>query len=305
MNKNYKVYMHTCPNNKKYIGITYCVEQRWGKNGYGYRNSRLFSRAIKKYGWDNIKHEILYDNLSLNEAMQKEIELIAKYKTNDNKYGYNISLGGDLTTKGYKFTKKQRENLSKAKFEPIYCIEDDKYYYSMQEIKDNKIKGCRKAATGERNTYLGKHYILAKDIEKYKSGRYKLKDNGKKRTICLETKKIYNSLAEAERDTKCPANSISECCNNKLKSCRNLHWQYYDDNFDISRCEEIIKEKQKMKNKNSKKVICIETGIIYESPTVACKSLKITHIAECCRGIRTTAGGYRWKYLSEVMDNEI
>ena len=92
------VYKHTCPNEKIYIGITKQQPiKRWGYNGYGYRKNTLFYRAIQKYGWSNIKHEILYENLSKEEAEQKEIELIEKYKSNQPKYGYNIANGGNTT----------------------------------------------------------------------------------------------------------------------------------------------------------------------------------------------------------------
>lgn len=76
--KSYSVYMHTCPNSKKYIGIT-CRNPlyRWN-HGNGYRRNEHFFRAIVKYGWDNIKHEILFDGLTEEEAEQKEKVLIAK-----------------------------------------------------------------------------------------------------------------------------------------------------------------------------------------------------------------------------------
>ena len=50
--------------------------------------------AINKYGWENFEPKILKDNLTRNEANEFEKEMIAKYKTTDPKYGYNISKGG-------------------------------------------------------------------------------------------------------------------------------------------------------------------------------------------------------------------
>ena len=93
--RNYTVYMHICPNNKKYIGITKLKpKDRW-KNGKSYKTQQLFFRAIQKYGWDNIKHEILFSNLTKEEAEQKEIELIALYKSNQREYRYNVENGGN------------------------------------------------------------------------------------------------------------------------------------------------------------------------------------------------------------------
>ena len=95
MNDSYSVYKHTNKSNGKvYIGITINEPLvRWGKNGCGY-NKQFFGKAIRKYGWDNFEHEILFENLSHEEANNREIELIQYYKSSDIKYGYNIASGG-------------------------------------------------------------------------------------------------------------------------------------------------------------------------------------------------------------------
>ena len=77
---NWKVYCHTnIINNKKYIGITSKdnPNDRW-KNGNGYinRNHPHFENAIKKYGWNNFKHEILFSGLTQEDALLKENSLI-------------------------------------------------------------------------------------------------------------------------------------------------------------------------------------------------------------------------------------
>lgn len=87
--------MHTCPNGKRYIGITSkTVKERWGSNGVGYHN-QTFYKAIKKYGWNNILHEIVDTVETIEEAAELETGLIAKYKTTDHDYGYNISPSTD------------------------------------------------------------------------------------------------------------------------------------------------------------------------------------------------------------------
>ena len=86
MKNKYIVYKHTTPRGKVYIGITgNTVERRW-QNGRNYKNNKHFTNAIKKYGWDNIKHEILFDNLTKEQAEEKEILLIKKYKSNNVRY---------------------------------------------------------------------------------------------------------------------------------------------------------------------------------------------------------------------------
>lgn len=93
----YKVYKHTSPNGKVYIGITnQNPERRWGKNGRGYKENGYFYRAIEKHGWNNFKHEILADNLTEEEACNLEIKLIEEFNTTDRSCGYNRHSGGKV-----------------------------------------------------------------------------------------------------------------------------------------------------------------------------------------------------------------
>lgn len=104
--KVYSVYVHinNNDNNKAYVGMSKNAKRRWG-NGKGYKGQEKFYNAIKKYGWDNFKHIILFKNLTLKEAWEKEKEYIKKY---DSIYdGYNVHEGGEIkitpamTRKGY------------------------------------------------------------------------------------------------------------------------------------------------------------------------------------------------------------
>lgn len=110
--KNYCVYKHTSPSGKVYIGIT-CQEpkKRW-KNGCAYKSNQHFTNAIEKYGWGNFTHEILFTNLTKEEACQKEIELIAFYKSNQSEFGYNRSSGGESGRNGCYWSIEDRKRLS-------------------------------------------------------------------------------------------------------------------------------------------------------------------------------------------------
>ena len=77
-NGNYRVYVHINKiNNKIYIGQTcQTLERRAGNNGFQYQHSCHFYNAIQKYGWDNFKHLVLIDNISLEMANIIEEKLI-------------------------------------------------------------------------------------------------------------------------------------------------------------------------------------------------------------------------------------
>lgn len=104
-------------------------------------------RAIQKYGWDNIEHNILFENLTQEQAFEKEKELIAKYKTNITRYGsdygYNLTDGGEGTL-GHKvpesFKQKARDRLigktgkDCPNSRPVIC--DGIEYESLNDFKE-------------------------------------------------------------------------------------------------------------------------------------------------------------------------
>ena len=92
--ENYKLYIHKFPNGKVYVGITsQDVDERW-RHGEGYKNQLVY-RAILKYGWDAISHQVLLSGMTKEEAEEKEIEFISAFKSNNPEYGYNVSNGGN------------------------------------------------------------------------------------------------------------------------------------------------------------------------------------------------------------------
>lgn len=107
----YTVYMHKNKiNGKVYIGITsQKPEVRWN-NGIGYRKT-YFHNAIKKYGWDNFEHIILFSNLTRSEAIEKEIDLIQIFNSTNQEYGYNIATGGEINC-GYHLSEEKKKHLS-------------------------------------------------------------------------------------------------------------------------------------------------------------------------------------------------
>ena len=94
MEKKYCVYEHIFPDDLKYVGIT-CQrpEVRWGINGVGYKGQPVY-KAILNYGWDNIKHIILADNLSQTEARELEKEIISSENLETD--GWNRHEGGGV-----------------------------------------------------------------------------------------------------------------------------------------------------------------------------------------------------------------
>ena len=85
------VYSHTLPDGRRYIGQTCNIEGRWKPSAY--KNCIKFYNAILFYGWDAFKHEVLYDNLTLEEANYLEEKCIKEYDSINN--GFNLNSGGE------------------------------------------------------------------------------------------------------------------------------------------------------------------------------------------------------------------
>jgi predicted GIY-YIG superfamily endonuclease len=219
---NYTVYMHVCPNDKKYIGITKLKpNERW-KNGKSYKNCVLFNRAIQKYKWENIKHVILYQGLTKEEAESKEIELIAYYKTNKKEYGYNIENGGHVNCVSEETKKKISEATKKAMQRP----EVKRNMSIAQHNRISPLKGRKLSNEHKKKlsiAHQGKGHKQSKEaIEKM------IKNNTrKKKIICIETNQIFESLHEADRQTNIDYRNIQRSCKNG-KIAGGYHWEYYE-----------------------------------------------------------------------------
>lgn len=66
--------------------------------------------------------------------------------------------------------------------------------------------------------------------------------------------------------------------------------------------EEMLKMRkiniEKATNSRKRKVLCIETGCIYDSAADAARAINgsQSHICQVCRGQRNTSGGFHWRY---------
>lgn len=93
----YTIYCHLFPNGKRYVGLTkLSLNERWG-NGSGYKTCPLIDRAIKKYGWENVKHEVLGTADNLHDAENMERGFIERFSSDNPMFGYNILPGGDVS----------------------------------------------------------------------------------------------------------------------------------------------------------------------------------------------------------------
>lgn len=249
----YKVYMHTAPNNKRYIGITrQSLKARWG-NGKGYTTNLRFYKAIKKYGWHNFKHELIFWNLTETEANMFEIELIKYYKATDIKYGYNVKAGGNI---GIVHTQETKDKLRKMNT-------------GKKVREDVKIK-ISNSLKGEKNHFYGKHHTEeSKNKIRIKNGGrkpiiteagfIKIIESKYKKVINLDTGDIFKAIKFAAIKYNASRTGISRVCKGLSKHSGGYKWAF------ISESGEILYPKFTPKNNKRIRIIDINTDVIYES----------------------------------------
>ena len=219
LTKTYSIYKHTnLINGKIYIGQT-CQNPayRWGSEGQGYKNgNNHFWSAIKKYGWENFSHEILYTGLTENEANSLEISLIELYNSTNPDYGYNSNLGGNNHTPNEETKRKQSVS---AQNRPIVT-------------NDTKEK-LSKVSKGRKRTEETREKIRKASLEREKN-----RTTFKKKVECINTGVIFDSLKDAANWCGLAGTSgiASVCKGGKQKTAgvhpntgEKLRWRYANE----------------------------------------------------------------------------
>ena len=176
-----------------YIGQTNNIKNRWKPSAY--KNCIKFYNAIQKYGWDNFEHEILANELTLEEANELETKFIIEYDSINN--GFNLNTGGDNKLA----SQETKEKMSKIR-------------KGIPKSEQHK-QAISEALTGYKQT------------EEHK--KHNRKAQHRKSVECIETGEKYDSLAEAERQTGILGETISRQIRGIQKTTQGLHWRFIND----------------------------------------------------------------------------
>lgn len=272
--KGYCVYKHTTPNGKVYIGQT-CKKpnERWS-NGYGYRN-QMFYKAIEKYGWDNIIHEIICNNLTKEEADQKEIELISYYDSTNPDKGYNIALGGG-TTFGIKCSEETKQKISKA---------------------------CKGKKRSEESIRKQSETLIGHECSE--ETRKKIGKANSKRVWSEESKEKLRQSNIGKQLTEDQKKKISKGLKGRIPSKKNREITAQHNRDRVWSDESKRKSSESHKGQiayNRVKVICLETLKIYDSIGLTKEDgFTPRFVSECCNSIREIYKGFHWMYYDDYL----
>ena len=167
-------------NGKKYLG-----QRKYSKGWESYLGSGVaFKKALKKYGKENFKREIIIEAETAEELNQFEKELSIKYDVVNSDNWYNLCYGGGATT-GYVFSEESKRKMSeKAKgrysgeknpmygrcgknapsARVVYIAELEKYFDTIKEcaafigVAPSNVSAV---LSGKRKTVHGYHILYA------------------------------------------------------------------------------------------------------------------------------------------------
>lgn len=205
--RQYIVYKHTSPHGKVYIGITCQLPcQRWAR-GEGYRNNWHFYNAIKKYGWDNFAHEILFKDLTNAEAAKKEADLIALYRSNEDQYGYNRDAGNGVR---HEVSEETRRKLSES--------HKHRSHVSGSAHPQWGKRGPDNQNYGRRHSPEERKLMRANNTRKIP-------------VVCVEDDVRYDSAQEAAEAKNTYRSSIINCCKHvpHYNTAGGYHWRFANE----------------------------------------------------------------------------
>lgn len=233
---NYKIYKYTSPSGGVYIGQTTKTIEERSRDGYYYSllNKKTgkflqpaIANALLKYGWDNFKKEILYENLTSEEADELEQELIKYHK--ENGICYNICNGGKNCEGARKQSVKQY-TLQGEFIKQWERIKDVEIFLNVKGAEGNIVaccKGRKKRAYGYIWRYVDDNSPI-KPLRPYRTAICQFNINN-------EYIATYSNIAEASRETGIHESGIGNVLHNRAKTAGGYVWRF------VSECQDFIK----------------------------------------------------------------
>lgn len=232
-------------NNKTYIGQTVLdlkTRRRQHENSYKYKNCYAFSKAIKKYGKENFKWEIIDTATTIEELNKKESYYIELYKSLTSQNGYNLKGGGDnsflteevkqkisqaqIGEKNHMYGKKGELNSTSKR---VKNITTGNIYGSASECAEKEninfshVCAVCRGEIGSTNNYIYRYIDDKGNIIQPKNNT----DIKNRPVRNIDTDEVFNTATEAELHyTGKKSGNLNRVCKGQRKTFAGYRWEY-------------------------------------------------------------------------------
>jgi len=276
------IYCYTSPSGKQYVGQTW--EEGRRKWFHKSRHSECYAlkHAINKYGYDNLKYEVLHSGIVTQEEMDSLECLEIEQRNTLAPNGYNLNSGG---SRG----RWSEESKAKASRSHTGKIKSEETRRKISEAHMGKVFSPEtRKKMGD--THRGKP--LSEETKEKLSIALKGKTRSpetRARMSAAQTGKRMPPVSDARREQIRISNTGRK--HSPETRAKMSAWQ-----IGKKFSEET---KQRISNANKRKVICIETGQVFAGVGDGDKWLGLSkgNVSHAVRGETETAGGYHWEYI--------
>lgn len=297
--------------NVYYVYIWYIVdtgEVFYVGKGKKDRYKQLSSRNkffIDMYNSHQCDVKKIYENLTEEEAFEKEVETIKWYRENTDYRLTNQTDGGEGSS-GWEPTQEFKNKQSKIHIEQwkneefrgrmLSIRRDENGVYKSQEFRE-KIS---KIVTGENNPNYNHKWSdeMKESLSKYKKENYQYFNENNpnaKSIICIETGEVFQCIKFAmDKYNIKTHSSISVALNNPIRTAGDMHWAIYLDELTNEDFRRNYLINALLMDKSSTPMICLETKQIFRAATLIAKE----------EGITEAAVRHRLKTHGKIMCNE-
>lgn len=222
-------------NNKKYIGQSISIHERWKKHISELNNNKhhndYLQKAWNKYGENQFGFYVLeYCDESILD--EKEIYYINLYQTLNRSYGYNLKSGGQDGGSIYSddTRKKMSDSVKKA-----YSNEQLREMRRIAALKQWADPEMKNKISGKNNCMYGKTHTdeARKKISEAKIGKPSHRRNTTP-ILCIELDKQFKDATEASKELHIDSSAILKVCRGERKTCGGYHWEFLKMGNNIS-----------------------------------------------------------------------
>jgi group I intron endonuclease len=236
LQKGFVYCAHNILNEKVYIGYTtttlknrikahyYCSRSQNKSNNY-------FKNALSKYKKEDFKWYVLYESKELAKLIEQEKYFVQLLESNNRKYGYNLTTGGEIPNFNEEVCKKisnkaKQRNLN-GKNNPFF----GKHHSEEQRtLWSETRKGKVNNPDFKNHSQETKNILSQKAIDKWKAlndeEKQLFRDKHSKSIICLNNGMKFKSLIEASITLNINKASISHQLTNRAKTAGGFQFKY-------------------------------------------------------------------------------